>query len=103
MAYCPHCGTQVPDGDSLCPSCGKTIYNAPVHNRTAPGNDEKWLVTLLLCFFLGGLGIHRFYTGHTKTGIAMLLTMGGCGVWALVDFIMIICNSYVDGNGNRLK
>ena len=103
MAYCPHCGTQVPDGDSLCPSCGKTIYNAPVQNRTAPGNDEKWLVTLLLCFFLGGLGIHRFYTGHTKTGIEMLLTMGGSGVWALVDFIMIICNSYVDGNGNRLK
>lgn len=52
---------------------------------------------------LGGLGVHRFYTGNTTTGIIMLLTLGGCGIWALIDIIMIACNTYVDGNGQHLK
>ncbi|MBS7292359.1 MAG: TM2 domain-containing protein, partial [Bacteroidales bacterium] len=52
---------------------------------------------------LGGFGVHRFYTGNTTTGIIMLLTLGGCGIWALIDIIMIACNTYVDGNGQHLK
>ena len=46
---------------------------------------------------------HRFYTGNTTTGIIMLLTLGGCGIWVLIDIIMIACNTYVDGNGQTLK
>jgi len=61
-----------------------------------------WLTTLLLCFFLGGLGIHSFYTKKTGIGVAQLLTLGGCGIWALVDLIMIITEGYRDGNGNPL-
>lgn len=33
----------------------------------------------------------------------MLLTLGGCGIWVLIDIIMIACNTYVDGNGQTLK
>ena len=62
-------------------------------------SDKQWLITLLLCWFLGGLGAHRFYTGHTKTGIAMLLTVGGCGWWALYDLIMIILKKFQDVDG----
>ncbi|MBO9563333.1 MAG: TM2 domain-containing protein [Niastella sp.] len=54
----------------------------------ASGNKSQ-LVALLLCFFLGGLGIHRFYLGYTWQGIVQLLTLGGCGIWALIDFIRI--------------
>src|SRR6266700_5033234 len=60
---------------------------------------KDWMTTLLLCIFLGWLGIHRFYTGHTVIGIIQLLTAGGCGIWVLVDFIMILTNSYRDSNG----
>lgn len=60
------------------------------------------MVTLLLCLFLGIFGAHRFYTGHTGTGAAQLITLGGFGVWTLIDFIKIISGSFKDANGNPL-
>jgi hypothetical protein len=67
---------------------------------TEPPKD--WLVALLLCLFLGCLGVHRFYTGHIALGVIQLLTFGGCGIWALVDFILILANSYTDSYGRPL-
>jgi TM2 domain-containing membrane protein YozV len=64
--------------------------------------QKDWLTTLLLCLFLGGLGVHRFYTGHTGIGIVQLLTLGGCGIWALVDLIMIITGKFTDASGQPL-
>ena len=66
-------------------------------------SDKDWLVTLLLCIFLGGLGIHRFYVGKTGSGVAQLLTAGGCGIWTLVDFILIICGQFTDAQGNKIQ
>jgi hypothetical protein len=53
-----------------------------------PGAKSK-VVALLLAFFLGAFGVHRFYLGYTMIGVLMLVTGGGCGIWALVDFILI--------------
>lgn len=59
-------------------------------------------VAALLCFFLGNLGVHRFYVGKTGSGLGMLFTCGGCGIWALVDFIMILVGNFTDKDGQPL-
>jgi TM2 domain-containing membrane protein YozV len=82
---------------------GQPQYQQQQYGQPPYGNvqsqQKDWLTTLLLCIFLGWLGIHRFYTGHTVIGVIQLLTLGGCGIWVLVDFIMILTNSYRDSNG----
>jgi TM2 domain-containing membrane protein YozV len=68
------------------------------------GTSEKGFVpTVMLCFFLGALGVHRFYVGKIGTGIVQLLTFGGLGIWALVDFIMVVTGNFKDGHGMTIK
>jgi TM2 domain-containing membrane protein YozV len=66
----------------------------------AASGDKSWMVALVLCAFLGGLGIHRFYLGYTWQGVVQLLTGGGFGIWALIDFIRIITRSLKPNGGN---
>jgi TM2 domain-containing membrane protein YozV len=67
-------------------------------------NSEKdWLVTLLFSIFLGGLGIHRFYVGKIGTGLLMILTFGGLGIWSLIDLIVIAMGKFKDSNGLVVK
>lgn len=66
-------------------------------------SEKSWITTLLLCLFLGGLGVHRFYAGKIGTGILQLITVGGCGIWTLIDLIMIITGSFTDKDGNQIK
>ena len=61
------------------------------------------LTAIILCFFLGGLGIHRFYLGYTLIGVIQLLTFGGFLIWAIVDFIRLIIGSLKDSEGNDLN
>ena len=60
------------------------------------------LTAILLYFFLGSIGIHRFYLGYTLIGAIQLLTFGGFIIWAIVDLIMLIIGSLKDSEGNDL-
>ena len=66
-------------------------------------SEKGFVPTLLICFFVGFLGVHRFYVGKVGTGILMLLTFGGLGIWSLIDFIMIACGAFKDSEGLPIK
>ena len=62
-------------------------------------SDKDWVVLLLLSLFLGFLGADHFYAGKIGTGILKLLTFGGCGLWSIIDWIIIITGGFKDSNG----
>ena len=66
-------------------------------------SEKNFVSTLILCVLLGGLGVHRLYVGKVGTGIFMLLTLGGLGIWALVDLIRIAIQKFEDGDGAVIK
>ncbi len=146
---CSKCGCEVADGALFCTNCGNSMQNlqntvnqqpnvqGQVQQLNAQGqvqqamyaqnaagviqpvSDKSKTAAALLSFFLGGLGIHRFYVGKVGSGIAMLLLtiFGGIltfvfvgvlmliavGIWDLVDFIIILTGSFKDGQGRYIK
>jgi TM2 domain/GYF domain 2 len=64
-----------------------------------PADAKEWLVVLLLSIFLGTFGVDRFYLGHVGLGLLKLFTFGGCGIWWLIDVILIATNSLKDSQG----
>jgi TM2 domain-containing membrane protein YozV len=63
-------------------------------------SEKSRLACFLLCFFIGWLGAHRFYTGKTGTAILMILTIGGGGIWVIVDLIFILTGAFRDKAGD---
>ena len=65
-------------------------------------SQKNFVTTLLLCFFGGVLGVHRFYVGKIGTGILQFVTIGGFGFWAMIDFVLIAVGRFTDKSGNRI-
>ena len=66
-------------------------------------SNHSKMTLAIICFFLGVIGIHRFMVGKIGTGVLMIITVGGCGIWALIDFIVILTGGFTDSDGNKIK
>ena len=105
--FCKHCGSKVDINAVVCIKCGLQIEElkteqpqvvitntnhqaTPVYYGAHGRQKDKW-VAALLCFFLGYLGVHRFYEGKIGTGILYLFTLGLFGIGIIVDLIIILC------------
>ncbi len=90
--FCANCGQPVAPGAEVCLSCGVAVKKA----SGGYGNYDK-IVIALVCFFLGGLGIHNFMLGETKKGVVKIVLSFLCGIGgilALIDFIKILMDKY---------
>ncbi|MDE2833380.1 MAG: TM2 domain-containing protein [Bacteroidota bacterium] len=65
-------------------------------------SEKDFLPTLLLCLILGAFGAHRFYVGKIGTAVLMIVTLGGLGIWVIVDLIFIVCGSFRDAHGRTV-
>ena len=93
-------------GKSLHRDCVKEFESQPekyIRKAEAPSNsepsDKDFVITLLICVFLGGLGVHRFFVDKIGTGVLMLVTLGGLGLWWIIDIILIVTGSFEDSEG----
>lgn len=121
--FCQHCGESIDKDCVVCPKCGKqvkeisgnsdksiiinnssnAVANASVNGIGNMISPKSRLVSLLLCLFVGFLGVHRFYVGKIGTGLIWLFTLGFLGFGVLIDFFIILFGSFRDKNGCWVK
>lgn len=110
QGICLKCGVKTGEGSAFCANCGNAVAPAAeyclncgvaIKKTNGYGNYDKTVIAIV-CFFLGGLGIHNFMLGETKKGIIKIvfsLCLGIGGILALIDFIKILMDKYeVDPN-----
>jgi hypothetical protein len=77
---------------------GKKVADKLSSSPAASGGKSQ-LTAAIICALIGYLGIHRFYLGYTWQGVVQLLTLGGCGIWSLIDFIRILMGTLQPKDG----
>lgn len=90
-AFCANCGNAMPQGAEVCLNCGVAV------KKVANFGSYDKITIALICFFLGGIGIHNFMLGETKKGVVKIvlsLCLGIGGILALIDFIRILMDKY---------
>jgi hypothetical protein len=101
---CSACEAEISAIARECPHCGTTQFDARGTSLTelsAP-SERRALTAGLLCLIVGVFGAHRFYVGKHGTGLLMILTLGGMGIWWLADLIMLVTGQFRDKEGRRV-
>ena len=81
------------------PEVNLNLREQPIIIMEEEYSDVDWTTLLILSVLLGGLGVDRFFSGHIGLGVLKLITLGGCGIWAIIDIIMIATGKFRDGEG----
>lgn len=97
--YCHNCGAKVNEIAAVCINCGAELKKAASDNgkKACDLNGKDKTTVALLCFFLGGFGVHNFYMEEKKKGITKILfalLCGVSGIFALIDFVKILMDDY---------
>ncbi len=107
--FCSNCGKEIDDKAVVCIHCGCAVGNQEKHIVVQlPKQQKSYVAALLLCFFLGTLGAHHFYTGRPVQGLIMLvITFTGIGLiitipWAIIEFFIILCGGFGTADGGKL-
>jgi len=98
--FCPKCGKELSGNPNFCPNCSARLID------DASVSPNSRLATTLLCilpalFLING--VHRLYLGKVGTGILMLLTLGGLGIWTIIDFIFAVAGEMKDRDGKVIR
>jgi len=99
-AFCSSCGAIIKKEAEICVKCGVRQKKQFGGIGIIDDVSSNWLTLFLLSFFLGEFGVDRFYVGKIGTGILKLITLGGFGVWWLIDWIFVLLGKFTDKNGN---
>jgi hypothetical protein len=101
---CSSCEAEISAIARECPYCGAKQFDASRTSLAELGepSERRALTAGLLCLVVGVFGAHRFYVGKLGTGLLMLLTMGGMGIWWLADLIMLVTGQFRDKEGRRV-
>ena len=98
VKYCDHCSGIMAVETTTCPHCLSLQTSAG-----GPGESDKLrFPAFVLALVFGVFGAHRFYVGKTGSAIVQLCTLGGLGIWAIVDCIIIASGGFTDGDGRRI-
>jgi len=102
-SFCQACGAETNALAEICIKCGARLGKAEAVDISSKSRLATTLLCILPAWIVGIAGIHRFYLGKIGTGIAMLLTLGGLGIWTLIDFIYVVSGSMKDKEGKLIK
>ncbi len=95
--FCQNCGKEINENADVCLNCGVAVKKQKIVSVDGNLGGQSKLTMALICFFLGGIGVHNFMMGETKKGvfkIVMLPCFGISGILALIDFIKILTDKY---------
>ena len=102
-SFCQACGAETNPLAEICIKCGARLGKAEAVDISSKSRLATTLLCILPAWIVGIAGIHRFYLGKIGTGIAMLLTLGGLGIWTLIDFIYVVSGSMKDKEGKVIQ